>query len=629
MPKTNFHQLGEVQYRTAELRADGVDEESRTVDLSFSSETPIERWYGTEILDHSPSSVRLERFNGGAALLVNHERNDQVGVIEAGSAKIGSDKMGRAVVKFSKSTRGQEILDDVRDGIRTLVSVGYWIYEAVLEKHDDNGDTYRITDWEPMEVSIVSVPADVSVGVGRAKEEIAMPPEIRTEEVPTEEIEQEQPGDTTVLEDAARKEREDRHGKIRNLAAEFRHVVPEADEIAERSVSLDLSVDEFRGVLKQTFLARRPEPVPVTPREPRFEMNFNPRNRQLPGFANTRDGLEQAYRAGMWARAELFLDQRAARWCKDYGVRVATTETIGGGAAVVPDELSSAIIDLREQYGTARQYCYIHPMASDSTTIPRRAGGVTAYFVGQTEATTASDKSWDQVQLNARELSSLSRFSMAYAEDAVIDVASDLAREAAYAYAVKEDSCLFNGDGTSTYGGMYGIRPKIIDGNHTAGAVDVATATHNLFSELDADDLNGPRGKLPEFPGIQPAWYCSKYAKVTVFDALKAAGGGNTVITLEGRPNAEWLGDPVRVNQGLPAGVSTDYDSAAMLIYGDLRMGATLGDRRGFSIQVLRERYAEFRQIGVIGWERFDIVVHGLGDTSNAGPIVALIGSSS
>lgn len=80
------------------------------------------------------------------------------------------------------------------------------------------------------------------------------------------------------------------------------------------------------------------------------------------------------------------------------------------------------------------------------------------------------------------------------------------------------------------------------------------------------------------------------------------------------------------IAQVMPAGASTDYSNLAMLVYGDLMMGATLGDRMGFEVQVLRERYAEYRQTGIIATERMDINVHGLGDASNAGPIVALIG---
>ena len=72
--------------------------------------------------------------------------------------------------------------------------------------------------------------------------------------------------------------------------------------------------------------------------------------------------------------------------------------------------------------------------------------------------------------------------------------------------------------------------------------------------------------------------------------------------------------------------VTTDLSDVAMLVYGDLNMGVVFGDRMGIEVDILTERYAEYRQIGIMATERMDIVVHGLGSTTEAGPIVALIG---
>jgi len=147
-------------------RAAKIEVEARTVELSFSSETPVERWFGSEVLAHD-GKVRLERLNAGAPLLVNHDSGDQVGVIE--KAYVDGDK-ARAVVRFSKSARGEEIFQDVVDGIRRLVSVGYRIHETKTEKKSGGVEVVRVTDWEPLEISLVAVPADASVGVGRAAE---------------------------------------------------------------------------------------------------------------------------------------------------------------------------------------------------------------------------------------------------------------------------------------------------------------------------------------------------------------------------------------------------------------------------------------------------------------------------
>lgn len=156
-------------YRSAEFDRAALDEENRTVELSFSSELPVERFFGYEVLDHKKSSVDLSRMKAGAPLLVEHDRADQVGVIEKAWVDEGN-RVGRAVVRFGNSARANEVFQDVKDGIRRLVSVGYRVLRMVTEKVENDVETLRAVAWMPMEVSIVSVPADHTVGIGRANE---------------------------------------------------------------------------------------------------------------------------------------------------------------------------------------------------------------------------------------------------------------------------------------------------------------------------------------------------------------------------------------------------------------------------------------------------------------------------
>lgn len=159
------------QFRSFTIERSGIDKEKRTVELSFSSEAPVERWWGIEILDHGKNSVNLRRLKRGGALLIDHDMTKQVGVIEKVSID-GSDRVGRAIVRFGRSGPAEEIFQDVIDEIRSNVSVGYQIGEAVLEKEVKDGPShYRITDWEPYEISLVSVPADITVGIGRSEDE--------------------------------------------------------------------------------------------------------------------------------------------------------------------------------------------------------------------------------------------------------------------------------------------------------------------------------------------------------------------------------------------------------------------------------------------------------------------------
>ena len=148
-----------------------VDMEKRTVELSFSSETEVGRWFGIEILDHSQGAIDFSRLNTRAPFLMDHNSRDQVGVVE--SAWLDqSQRKGRALVRLSKSARGEEILQDINDLIRTNISVGYTIQKAILKEQREHDDVYLITGWQPYEISCVSIPADTNVGVGRSSEKL-------------------------------------------------------------------------------------------------------------------------------------------------------------------------------------------------------------------------------------------------------------------------------------------------------------------------------------------------------------------------------------------------------------------------------------------------------------------------
>ena len=154
-----------VQYRSVKIRQDAVDKDKRTVELSFSSEAEIRRFFGVEVLDHEPEAVDLARFNDGAQMLENHERNRVIGVVERGWL---ADRKGHAIVRFSTGPLGAELFDDVVAGIRRNVSIAYRINKIERIEEEDKPDKIIVRQWEPLELSIVSIPADASVGVGRA-----------------------------------------------------------------------------------------------------------------------------------------------------------------------------------------------------------------------------------------------------------------------------------------------------------------------------------------------------------------------------------------------------------------------------------------------------------------------------
>jgi len=231
------------------LDRSAVNPESRTVELAFASEEPVDRLWGREILDLQPKSIRLNRLKSGGPLLVDHDFRDIVGVIE--SVRVDADLTGRAVVRFGKSARAEEVYQDVLDGIRQSVSVGYVIHDAEQTGGKDRTPIVRITDWEPYEISMVSVPADATVGVGRsaegAKENPIQPEEQRMSEATLT------AADIAAAEARAREEslkaEQKRANEILTIGQEYG-----AMELASKAVRDGIGLPEFQ---RQVLEARK------------------------------------------------------------------------------------------------------------------------------------------------------------------------------------------------------------------------------------------------------------------------------------------------------------------------------------------------------------------------------------
>ncbi|WP_310613741.1 phage major capsid protein [Limnohabitans sp.] len=161
----------------------GLDIDARTLEISFSSEEPVARWFGIEVLSHDADAPDFSRLNDGAPMLFNHNMDDILGVVE--KAWIGPDKRGHAIVRFANTPRGQEMLGLVADGIVRNVSFMYRVdkYRIDSEKEDpyyDDDAIYTATRWLAYEVSMVSIPADQTVGVGRSAHTQEQPVVVQT-----------------------------------------------------------------------------------------------------------------------------------------------------------------------------------------------------------------------------------------------------------------------------------------------------------------------------------------------------------------------------------------------------------------------------------------------------------------
>lgn len=619
-------------------RENGIDEDKRTAWLSIASEEPYERWWGIEILSVRQDAIRDERLRSGAPLLVGHDTADQVGVVER--HEITRDGRLRVLARFGKSARAEEIWRDVLDGIRRNTSVGYIIHELVLEKQEQDINTYRVTDWEPLEGSLVAVPADPTVGVGRAREPEPLPKTTAKDNSMTEAENQAKAkaeADAAAL--AATKREHERVGALLAAGDEFRDAG--GPELARELIKDPAAtVETFRQRQLEKFRGKQ---KPTATGEPGDGQQYGSGARQIIRHGVLRaftrpihytdgtkmDAVEAAYRSGQWLLATVGNNDRAQRWCREHGlgehIRVMTTDVNTAGGYIVPDEMEQSIIDLRAAYGLARRLTRRRPMGSDTRSVPKRTGGVTAYFINEDNSgVSSSDKSWGNVNLVAKTLAALSLISKNLEEDSIIDVVDDLANEQAYAFAKKEDQCWLIGDGTSTYGGMQGLVTMF---NATAYASRFnAASNHDTNPEYDASDLSGVMGVVADFPGLNPRWVCSKVFAETVFNRLKASAGGNTVQSLEGRARYNYMGYDVETSDVMNRDPSGDQSDTTVALFGDFMMSSSFGDRRGIMVEVLRERYAEKLQVGILGHERFHIVNHDLGSTTSQdyGPVAAL-----
>ena len=244
-----------MKFRTIDLSKHSyLDEEKRIVRIGVSSEEPVERSFGMEVLGHSAEDINMEFISSGRApLLLDHDMEKQIGVIE--EFKLDETaKRTTAVVRFGKSALAREVFEDVADGIRMNISVGYRVDKLTRMNKDD--ETYYKAQWTPMEVSSVSVPADQSrlVGVGRSKDKqtinnievITMEnKDINLEEVRTQTI------------DEAKAEFKRNSKEIIDLAA--RH---NKRDLADKAIADGVSVEEFRGVLLENISNNQPLETP-------------------------------------------------------------------------------------------------------------------------------------------------------------------------------------------------------------------------------------------------------------------------------------------------------------------------------------------------------------------------------
>lgn len=451
--------------RSFALDRAAADEATRTVSLAFASEVPYERSWGVEILDCSTRSVRQGRMKTGANLLCDHDARDVVGVVE--SVEIGPDRVGRAVVRFGKSARAEEVFRDVLDGIRRNVSVGYMIHKATLVETKDGLETYRVTDWEPFEVSLVSVPADASVGVGRS-----LPTTPPLSPSPQEKSAMSEVQATPAVEPKVEVV------ATRNHAAEISRIaagMPGGAELAMKAIQAGQTVEQF-----QQEAIRHLSTKPVATADIGMDTKEVKRYsvvRALNAMANPND--RGAYNAAAFERecseavaAKMGKTSRGMFLPNDVQKRdlVVGTATAGGNL-VATDLLAGDFISL------LRNAMVVSTMGTRMLTglqgqiaIPRQSGAATAYWVAENGAPTESQQTVDQVTMSPKTVGAYTDFSRKLLLQSSIDVENMVTGDLAMVLGLAIQQAAINGSGAANQpsGILTQVTPSVIGGANGA-----------------------------------------------------------------------------------------------------------------------------------------------------------------
>ena len=438
---------GKIYKRSEDTAFDEV--EDRTYDFPFSSEQPVARYYGNEILSHEKGAADLSRLNDGAPLLFNHNPDRVIGVVER--AYIDDEKRrGYARVRFSRNEFAQEVLRDVRDGIIRNVSFGY----AIDKMEERSGGDFVATSWTPTEVSAVAIPADSSVGFGRSlsdsEPEPAASAAITTPPVP--EMENTTPDMEVVRAEAVEAERS-RIAEVTSLCN--KHGM---EDLGRQLVESGRSINEARAAVLEKLNVKE-EPVNMkaaeiglTEKESR-SFSFL---RAINYLANPTDRTAREAAAFEIEASEAAADKlgRASRGITipvDVMRRDLTVGTATAGGNLVETELDSAnFIDLlRNRSALDQAGATVLTGLSGNVNIPRQSGAATAYWVAESGSPTESQQTIDQVALTPKTCGAYTDFSRKLMIQSSIDVENMVRGDLAKVLALEIDRVGLYGSGSS------------------------------------------------------------------------------------------------------------------------------------------------------------------------------------
>lgn len=479
-----------VRHMSIVREAAKVDAEARTVELAFSSEEPYERFFGTEILDHGPSSVRLDRLKDGGAVLRNHDTDRHIGVVER--AVIGDDRVGRAVVRFGRSADAEAAWKDVQDGILRHVSVGYFIHRMVMEEEKDGHERYRVTDWEPIEVSLVPIPADPTVGVGRAAD-LPEVPTVVVRSVPEDQPVQPPPeARVKIMTDPVNKKPEElereRTSTLLSLGEQYKKYVTDKD-VAD-AIRNGRSVDQFKETIMQKMEARHTDTSALDIGMTRKEVQRYSFGRALVAAVSgdwSKAGLERECSQALeklWGRSPegFFLPYDLFR--RDFNVGTSTE----AGNLVATDLRGDLYVDaLRNAMVLAGLGVRFLPGLTSSIDIPRKSTPTSLSRLTEIGSASETNPLTAKLSLSPKRVGGYVEVSKQALIQSAISLESMIRDDLLMSAAVELEDQLINGNGTSP--NILGIRNYTTIGSTTAGA-NGAAPTWGNFVDLESACAN-------------------------------------------------------------------------------------------------------------------------------------------
>lgn len=511
-------------YRAATMQVRQEESDSRTVELVFSTEeSEVERWFGLERLGHKDDEVNMTRLSsGGAPLLMDHDFRDHIGVIE--SATIDGS-VGRAVVRFGNSARAEEIYQDVKDGIRQNVSVGYFVNRVVLEEvtEDDNPDRYRVVDWEPYEVSIVSVPADIQAGIGCDQQAVQRDvtfikpnpntnqirgltmPTPNTDHAAASSVPPALADDATRAaapatvnaqrEDILQRERE-RMSEINALAEKYTERLPDIQQAANRHVNEGKTINDFQRFILDELAKSDDRSVTYADNDPSIGMS----SRDIEKYSVMR--ALQAVLTGNRELAPLEMEVMDTALAKNnretkshlhipYDVlvhnsrelnRVAAQRDMMAGAAGQGAELVGTRLDggnfidlLRNNMLTAQLGVRTLTGLVGNLALPKMTAGATAYWIAEGADVTESTPGTGQVGLTPKTIAANVDLTRRVIMNSSLDIEAWVRNEMAMRLALGMDLSVYNGSGA-------GAEPTGI--MNTTGVAPYALAADPTFVDV-------------------------------------------------------------------------------------------------------------------------------------------------